>query len=371
MVRIFGTLILVLMILLFPPTALALISNNAVPGDITYPIKRGLEVGILKITSVNSTSKVWFTTERSNRRFIEATTLISAKKEEEAIKSLNELVIQTKEAAKEVKKIEGDVTRIELKKKLASQIKKYDTELKKIENELREETGPTPRGTSPTPTRSQVSPPTINPSVTPTVGTRQPTVTPTQVPLPTNIRPSPTIIPTPIPLANPEVPCQGQLVNVLHCVGQIIDEEEQNLQQGDNRNSFESMASVPTDIPSQADQEPTIPSPTLEPTAEPTPNLQFIIPTGSFTKNVNTIPTPTDSQFISCSVCNADVFDEGNGKVSDKDLSLLEKCEYFKSLSIVDLDAKACQKMDVNGNDSIEIIEISCARSKLNQICVQ
>ena len=41
MIKLLSIICLVLAIVLFPPAALALVSNNAVPGDATYPIKSG------------------------------------------------------------------------------------------------------------------------------------------------------------------------------------------------------------------------------------------------------------------------------------------------------------------------------------------
>jgi len=40
-IKLLSIICLVLAIVLFPPAALALVSNNAVPGDATYPIKSG------------------------------------------------------------------------------------------------------------------------------------------------------------------------------------------------------------------------------------------------------------------------------------------------------------------------------------------
>ena len=53
MVRLLSTIVLILAIILFPPAVLALVSNNAVPGDSTYSIKRFLEDGIYTIASLN------------------------------------------------------------------------------------------------------------------------------------------------------------------------------------------------------------------------------------------------------------------------------------------------------------------------------
>ena len=77
--KIISTFALIIMIVLFPPAALITVSQGAVQGDATYPIKRILEDGIFAVASLNSVSKAWFAAARSDRRFKEFTTL---KKEE-------------------------------------------------------------------------------------------------------------------------------------------------------------------------------------------------------------------------------------------------------------------------------------------------
>ena len=60
MIRLLSIITLILSIVLFPPASLALISNNAVPGDSIYPIKRFLEDGIYAVASITPGTKAWF-----------------------------------------------------------------------------------------------------------------------------------------------------------------------------------------------------------------------------------------------------------------------------------------------------------------------
>src|SRR5438093_1469689 len=104
MAKIFTIISMIIMLALFPPSVLALISNNAVPGDSTYSIKRTLEDGVIAITSVNPVTKVWFSQARTGRRLDEAATIILRKKSvAPAYDSLNEYIEQLRETAKQVK----------------------------------------------------------------------------------------------------------------------------------------------------------------------------------------------------------------------------------------------------------------------------
>ena len=130
MARLLAILTLILSIVLFPPAVLALISNNAVPGDATYPIKRGLEDVIFAVASINPVSKAWFAAARSDRRFEEFTVL--TKRGDKVSETLNELVNQTDSAASEIDKIESSGQKKVLLGKLSNSIQKYDQGLEKV-----------------------------------------------------------------------------------------------------------------------------------------------------------------------------------------------------------------------------------------------
>lgn len=238
MLKIFSLLTIILTIVLFPPAVLAYISQDAVPGDTTYPIKRKLEDGILLASGIHPTTRAWFSVTRSNRRFVESKKLFS--KGKASTKNLKELLVQTNQAAKQIQQIKDPKQKAELVKKYQDSVKEYKEALKKEENQLIAKRGdqpaggtnspnpgetnptttsPAPAGSSPNPrpspsasgrgaapsptSASTLSSPRPSPSLsasvrpTPTSATTR-TVTPTPTPTPT-LRPTPTPTPTPIP----------------------------------------------------------------------------------------------------------------------------------------------------------------------------
>ena len=124
MLKILALVSLILSLVLFPPATLALISNNAVPGDKAYPIKRGLEDVIYAVASITPTSKAWFSAARSDRRFDEIGVLVAQGKKTE--ESLIELVAQTRITASQIAKISDPIQKEKLKVQLSTSIKKYE-----------------------------------------------------------------------------------------------------------------------------------------------------------------------------------------------------------------------------------------------------
>lgn len=140
MVKLFSIISLVLAIVLFPPAALALVSNNAVPGDATYPIKRALEDGIFAVASLNPTTKAWFAAARSDRRFKEFTTLVAQGKK--GGETLNELVEQTQVAANQIAQVNDEGQKQQLIEQLSQSIKKYDLGLQQVSSSAPSDTTP-------------------------------------------------------------------------------------------------------------------------------------------------------------------------------------------------------------------------------------
>lgn len=198
MVRLLSIIALILSIVLFPPSVLALISNNAVPGDSTYPIKRFLEDGIYAVVSVNSVSKAWFSAARSDRRFKEFSTLIAQGKS--ASGSLSELVVQTEIAAEELKKVEDPVKKQELIAQLSESINKYDQKLDEVSFTPPISTSQ-PVAAAPTPTVVAPEPIAATSPKTPTpIAATTPKSQVTPKPIST---PKPAVIATPIPILTP------------------------------------------------------------------------------------------------------------------------------------------------------------------------
>ncbi|MBI2599459.1 hypothetical protein HYW43_00895 [Candidatus Daviesbacteria bacterium] len=133
MFKLLGTLSLIFALVLFPPAVLAVVSNNAVSGDATYPIKRLLEDVIYTVASINPVSKAWFAAARSDRRFKEVTTLLANGKS--AKDSLQELVTQTEVAAQQIQQIQDPVKKQEAIKNLASSIQNYNQGLQQVSGE--------------------------------------------------------------------------------------------------------------------------------------------------------------------------------------------------------------------------------------------
>ncbi len=182
MPRILEILAIVFSIVLFPPAALALISNNAVPGDMAYPVKRVMEDGIFAVVSVNQTSRAWFAAARSDRRFKEFSSLL-ARGEFEG-KTLDELVAQTKSRSEQLGQITDLKQRRELIADLSKSIDEYNQGLKKAEEKTS------------LPTKQQVTTQTaLAPSSSPV--TPQSSVAPTDAPKisPTPVKPKVTAPP--------------------------------------------------------------------------------------------------------------------------------------------------------------------------------
>ena len=200
MIKLLSIVSIIFAIVLFPPATLALVSNNAIPGDATYPIKRKLEDVIYAAASLNPTTQAWFSAARSDRRFKEYSTLIAQGKS--ASNTLVELVSQTDVAAEEIKKIDDPVKKEQLIAQLSQSIEKYDQGLKQIAQQ-------TPASVvAPVASSSETPQPTATPNtqitMTPPapVSTSKPVNTPTPEPsfVPTKTSlPSPTLTPSPTP----------------------------------------------------------------------------------------------------------------------------------------------------------------------------
>ncbi len=195
MAKLLSILLLVLTVGLFPPAALALISNNAVPGDAAYPAKRKLEDVILLVASVNPATKAWFSAARSNRRFSEARVLIAQGKQG-ANETLGELVSQTAIAAKEIEQVSDSAQKQQLKEHLVQSIEQYNLGLEQIQQQTQTQV---PVATTPLPTTVAAPSPSALQAKPETTLAPAPAVTPT-TPLLSSTLPSPTPSPVPFPL---------------------------------------------------------------------------------------------------------------------------------------------------------------------------
>lgn len=157
MAKLLSIISLILAIALFPPAVLAVVSNNAVPGDTTYPIKRGLEDMIYAIASLNPNIKAWFASARSDRRFQEIAVLTAQGKV--ASQTLNELVEQTQTAANQINQVSDPAQREQLINQLSDSITKYEHGLSQISQQAGQSSVPTPEQSSSTLLPSVSTPP--------------------------------------------------------------------------------------------------------------------------------------------------------------------------------------------------------------------
>jgi len=156
MLKILSTLTLGLMFILMIPVLVIMISQDAVKGDFTYPIKKGFENTILAAASLTPYTKAYFAVALSNRRYEETEKLLASGAYADV--SLQELVNQTSSAASDISKISSTQQRANLIADLSSSIEKYDKGLAEAQNDIdiKSQISTSKSGTSPPPSASKM-----------------------------------------------------------------------------------------------------------------------------------------------------------------------------------------------------------------------
>ncbi len=171
MVKLLSLLTIVVFLVLFPPATLAFVSQNALPGDSLYPVKRALEEGVLIASGINPTTRAWFSAARAMRRYREVRGLISKGEKKAAAKSLKELIEQTSFTIDQVQLIKDSGKKKQLAADLIKSIDEYRVGL----IEVRQEVVQSQRVTStPTPSPYQTTPPPSPPASEPTPSSASP-----------------------------------------------------------------------------------------------------------------------------------------------------------------------------------------------------
>lgn len=256
MVKLLSILSIVLAIVLFPPAALAVISNNAVPGDVTYPIKRVLEDGIFAVASLNPVTKAWFAAARSDRRYKEVAVLLTSGKG--VSDTLNELVEQTQIAADQISQVSNETQKQQLVEQLTESIQKYDQGLEKLvpSQKTPAETPALPNEVQPIPEQSEepAAPipeetplPKVNPSPKqtpqPTEGSVvSPTVPATPVPVATTrpvLAPIPTLQPAGVPVVSKNDEKEKEKQKVVKEAREKLEEIKRKLEKGEKKEQKE------------------------------------------------------------------------------------------------------------------------------------
>lgn len=180
MAKIISIIVLILLIILSPPAVLAYISQDALPGDAAYPIKRKLEEGILLLVSIHPTTKAWFSIDRSKRRFRESRALLL--KGNIPHKTLGELITQSQIAKDEIKRVVNISEKQKLFDEYKGSINEYKQGLSEAKKEIQEasESQPNLQPTEKPLSKTNMSPP---PTARPPLPTLSPRPSPTQAPI--------------------------------------------------------------------------------------------------------------------------------------------------------------------------------------------
>lgn len=150
--------------ILTPLFFIALLSQNSLPGDFLYPVKRGIENSFLAAASVNPTRKAFIHTDLADRRFSEAEKLLLSQAD---TAPLNDLVTQVQSTEAAISAADP-AKQEELTTKVIAQIDSYQAKLTNTAQQIHN--NPAPFST--TATQSQQALPTQ-------VVTSTKTVTPT------------------------------------------------------------------------------------------------------------------------------------------------------------------------------------------------
>lgn len=189
---------------LLPVTVLIFLSQDSIPGDLFYPVKRSMENVILAAASVNPATRAAFRTDLTETRFKEAQGLIVSKSSASGLSTFIDDVQSTKQ---EVTNLKNDTQRIKAEEKFINKLEEYQIGLSTLEAkteqtiiayQFQEALTPVPNLPSatpaftPTPTPTPVlssfkSQPTSRLTPVPTL-TLAPTIEPTVFPQPENVQ---------------------------------------------------------------------------------------------------------------------------------------------------------------------------------------
>ncbi|MEX2012783.1 MAG: DUF5667 domain-containing protein [Candidatus Levyibacteriota bacterium] len=185
----------VALFILTPAFFIAMFSQNALPGDFLYPVKRGIENTLIAAASVNPATKAVLLADISDRRFTEADTLLLSQAN---IEPLNDLIAQVESSEVAIDNVSDPKKQEELTAKVIAQIEDYQAKLTSTAAKI--ESSPSPFAQTPTQTQAQTAV-QISPSPTQAI-TTAPVVTSTLTPTQTQITSAPqqgttTAAPTP------------------------------------------------------------------------------------------------------------------------------------------------------------------------------
>lgn len=264
MFKIIQTLALVIMIVLFPPAALITVSQGAVQGDATYPIKRWLEGQVLFLASFNPTTRALYAVAQANRRYEESAKLLSTG--DDAGSTLQELVTQSNVAAGDINNLSNANEKSKLIADLTNSIAKYDQGLAQAQEQISRNTQTRNIQSTPTPQptgKSTESPSTPRPSATQSTES---------TPAP-SVRTSPTPRPTGSHADEEDRRRQEEIERARRELEELrrrLEEEKKKLNQA---NTAKQSSPTPTPTPKSSPSRTPTPTPTPTQTPRPSPSV--------------------------------------------------------------------------------------------------
>lgn len=157
---------------LLPVTVLILISQNTVPGDLFYPVKRGMENVVLVAASVSPSTRAAFRTDLTERRFNEAQKLLVTKAD---TKGYGDFVTEVRAAKKEISSLSNPAEKTEKSQKLLARVQEYKAGLTQVQTQI-QTTVQRYQSPVPTPTPSEGPSYSFSPTSTPEPLPLDPTV---------------------------------------------------------------------------------------------------------------------------------------------------------------------------------------------------
>jgi Skp family chaperone for outer membrane proteins len=186
----------IILFALLPITVLIFLSQNSIPGDFFYPVKRGMEDIILQVASVSPVARAAFKTNLTEARFNEAQSLVISKSNASGLSSF---VDEIKSTQVEVANLKNDKERKKAEEKLLTKIDQYQNGLSNLQTKTENNIATF---------KSQNSLPTVAPTISEIMPTKAqtsknfPSLTPTPTRKPVLSR-IPTLLPTSIPTSSP------------------------------------------------------------------------------------------------------------------------------------------------------------------------
>ncbi len=198
--KILDTSLWVILAVFAPITVLILLSQNSLPGDFFYPVKRGMEGAILAGASLNPTTKALFSSNLADTRFTEANKLLLTRAD---TGSLTDFVDEVASTQQQINALTDLTQKAQMQQQLDTKINQYQTELRQTQvqltgqnpssNQVQNTTGSVqnnPQNPSPTIVQQTPGQTTIIQNiyyiVNPTTGQKEP-VQQTPTPVPTTI----------------------------------------------------------------------------------------------------------------------------------------------------------------------------------------